>query len=308
MGEKFLEQYRKRGETDRQLPENERQRGRNVHFVFSFSRHEIPDKDESGMSMDKITAEGLTHAEEVGKGDTEMPFVMITGSKSAKRARETGSAYKKGLDANGLADVINKSADAGGVEFGVYAFADQNPVAEAAKILKPILAEGKEYVKSGELKPEDLEAWAINRYMMTPDSEFKKAGVATPRETAMELAHRLGQGLQMSARLFEGLDTKVKNFTHGPKLEALLKFILVQENGKVGFDDLNEIGGAFKPGEAMDFVIDRDEKGELKSIKVKFRGKEYAIKMSVVDRLIEDFYTKTERGKQLRANQTTTKK
>jgi len=288
MGE-FLSRLKERVAAERGAEGKER--GKNTHVTFSFTRHEKPTKDpDSGMSMDQILPEGLDRAKATGTAE-DNEYLLVMGSRKVKRARQTGQSYVEGVNETGLAEVINKEGAKGSkiAEFGIYAMSDLDPVQDAGKILKPILAEGKKLIADGKLEASDLEAWAINHYVKTPDADFEAAGVPTPRQTATELAHRLESGMNMSKRLFENLDTKVNNFTHGPKLECLLKYVLKKEDGSVGVQDLDEIGGSFKPGESMDFDIQRDEHGELKPLTVQFRGETYEVDMETLKQLQDEY-------------------
>ena len=49
---------------------------------------------------------------------------------------------------------------------------------------------------------------------------------------------------------------------------------MINKDDSVGFDKVEDIGGAIQPGESLKFVIDLDEKGE-KTTKLKFRDKLY---------------------------------
>lgn len=61
--------------------------------------------------------------------------------------------------------------------------------------------------------------------------------------------------------------------THGSIMEFLLQQALVHKEGneeKVGFDDFAIIGGIFYPSESYDIVLETDENGDDKAIKVIF--------------------------------------
>ncbi len=278
-----------------------KERGKNTHIVFSFTRHEKPGKTPEGMSADFILPEGLEKMKNTGREEQCAQYIIVFGSKGVNRARETGRAYITGVQEDGEAEVINKEGVEGSKlkEFGVYVSEELDPVKNAGNALKPILAEGKKKVEAGELQAGELEGWAIARFMELSDEEFRKLGVPNPQETAERLAHRLMSGIKMSKRLVEGIDTKVNNFTHGPNLECLLKFLIVQD-GLVGYDDLSEIGGAFAPGGSINFDIRRDENGELKPVTVEFRGQRYEIDMAALKNMAEAYKTRREEEKRKR--------
>jgi hypothetical protein len=287
---KFIERYKETFRNDQEKSPEERERGHNTHVDFTFTRHGTPGKTPEGMSADFILPEGLEQVREVGKKE-KAEYVLVTGSSNVKRARETGKSYMEGVNESGLTEIINKKGSEKTAEFGVYAIADLNAIKDVSKVYKPLLDEGKKLIAEGKLQKEELEGYASGKYLQVPEEKFKEQGVATLKETAMEMAHHLSSGIKMSGRLFEGIEVKVNNFTHGPRTECLLKFVLKQKD-KTGFDDVKEIGGPVKPGESIDFFIERDEKGELKPIKIKFRGEEYDFDMDKFNQLVEEYQEK----------------
>ena len=56
----------------------------------------------------------------------------------------------------------------------------------------------------------------------------------------------------------------------------------------VGFDNLEEVGGALKFTEGMEFIIKTDEQGD-KKLTVKFRGQEYDIDMEKLNELAKSY-------------------
>jgi hypothetical protein len=279
-------------------PEQAGERGKNTKVIETFTRHGKPGKTPEGMSADFILPEGLEEIKEKGKGEKDLQYYMIAGSNSVKRARETGKAYSEGVNETEAIEIINKEGKDGTKlsEFGVYAMSDLDPFKDAAKILKPILDEGKKLIEEQKLTNQELEGWAIAKFLKVPDEKFKEQDVPTPREVAARMAHRLSSGVKMSDKIFKDLEMKVNNFTHSPNPECLLKYV-IKNNGKSGLDDIAEIGGTFKPGENVDFIIERDGQGNLKPIKINFRGKEYDFDMDEFNKLIEEYNEKKQQEK-----------
>ncbi|MBI4779140.1 hypothetical protein HY797_01650, partial [Candidatus Falkowbacteria bacterium] len=151
-------------------------------------------------------------------------------------------------------------------------------------------------IEEKKLKSEELEGWAIAKFLQTPDEKFIEQGVPLLREVAARMAHRLSTSLRMSEKIFKNLEMKVNNFTHGPNAECLLKYV-IKNNGKSGFNDVAEIGGAFKTGENVDFIIERDETGLLKPIKINLRGQEYDFDMEEFNKLREEYNEKKQQEK-----------
>lgn len=280
-------------------PEQAGERGKNTKVTETFTRHAKPGKTPEGMSADFILPEGLEEIKQKGRGETEPKYyMMIAGSKGVKRARQTGQSYAEGVNEAGAVEIINKEGKEGSKlsEFGVYAMSDLDPFKDVGKIMKPILDEGKKLIEEKKLKSEELEGWAIAKFLQTPDEKFIEQGVPLPREVAARMAHRLSTGLRMSEKIFKNLEMKVNNFTHGPNAECLLKYV-IKNNGKSGFNDVAEIGGAFKTGENVDFIIERDETGLLKPIKINLRGQEYDFDMEEFNKLREEYNEKKQQEK-----------
>ena len=274
-------------------PEQAGERGKNTKVIETFTRHGKPEKTPEGMSADSILPEGLEEMRQRGKNETEPKYYMITGSKSVQRARQTGEAIAEGINETDAIEIINKEGKEGSKlsEFGVYAMSDLDPFKDAGKILAPINAEAKKMVEEKKLKPEEMEGWAIAKFLQVPAEKFKEQNVPTPREVAARMAHRLSSGVKMSDKLFKDLEMKVNNITHGPNAECLLKYV-IRNDKKSGFNDVAEIGGAFKPGENVDFNIERAENGALKPIKINLRGREYDFDMDEFNKLLEEYKEK----------------
>lgn len=273
--------------------------GRNVHMTVTFSRHEEPGKTPEGMSADFLTEKGVAAAYKRGK-ENPHKYIMVVGSKSVERARQTGAIeLESATGPEGMAKAVNvkmtpqleksghKRFAAG--EYLIYRHGDLDPVRGLKKMWLEGKAKAKEAVEKGEISVDQEKSYPYEYYFNNPD-RAKELGAQTPREVAQEMAHRLNQCLQMSGRLYEGMDLNVRNYTHGPRLETMLKFVLRQPDGKLGFDKLEEIGGPFQPGENFDLDVQRDEKGELKPVEVLRGGKKLGtLDLGAVKQLVEEY-------------------
>jgi len=82
--------------------------------------------------------------------------------------------------------------------------------------------------------------------------------------------------------------------THQGLPEALLKEVLVRQKDDqelIGFEKLEDIGGALKFTESMEFLIKIDEHGN-KILKLNFRGQTYDIDMDKLNELAQSYEQK----------------
>ncbi len=286
------------------------ERGKNVHVTVSFCRHEEPGKIEEGpkkgMSADFLTEQGIKRAVERGE---KIPnkYVLVTGSEAVKRARQTAALeLESAAGFEGMATAVNRTMPereepgfdkfATG-EFIIYRQGDLDPVRELSKIWPEGKRRAERAVEQGRI-PADQEENYQYEYYLDNNDRARELGVQTAREVAQEMAHRLAQCLRMSGRLYEGIDLNARNYSHGPRLESTLKHVLRQEDGKLGFDKLDKIGGAFKPGESFDLDVERDENGELRPIRILRGGKEIGMLDLDAVRRLEEEYKKSREKKE----------
>jgi len=122
-----------------------------------------------------------------------------------------------------------------------------------------------------------------------PDQE-----TASPHEVAEAMARVSVSYFQMVDRLKSGSNVDIINTTHQGLPEALLKEILVRQEGdekKVGFSTLTEIGGPLKLAEQMEFRIKTDSQGN-KTIQLYFRDKIFDIDLDKLNSLAKSYYEK----------------
>ncbi|MBI2551917.1 hypothetical protein HYW17_01285 [Candidatus Uhrbacteria bacterium] len=271
MFKRFQEAYR-------EARQEGRERGKNVNVKFVFRRHEQPGIDEkAGTPMDFLTEAGVELAKKTGRELPQDAYLMVAGSRGVKRARESGGHMLGSFrDEAGAAAIVNREMSGeqqekmghGKIPPGdvvIYRSGDLDPEKGFSIIRGAARQEGV----AKEL-PAVVDWWLANQ------NKTRDLGAPALEDIAAEMAHRLTVGVNMSGKLYEGLDVRFENLTHGPKLVAFLKEVLLKKDGTRGFEKLEEIGGMVKPGEAVEIDIKRDEKGRM-DMKLKFRGKEYDI-------------------------------
>ena len=119
-------------------------------------------------------------------------------------------------------------------------------------------------------------------------------GTASPHEVAEAMASVLARYFQMVDKLKSGSNVDLINTTHQGLPEALLKEILVRQEGdgkKIGFSTLAEIGGPLKLAEPMEFRIKTDSQGN-KTIQLYFRDKIFDIDLDNLNNLAKSYYEK----------------
>jgi hypothetical protein len=261
--------------------------GRNVHAVLEFLRHATPGKNPDGTSADFITPGGQEMAKQLGK---ERPKEKKLGgySSPAKRAQETGDLYLDNADdsigvVNRTITEINETRLAEAMKPGkkggkldlpaqregnVFRMKTRNELAPLAfgKIIGFAKVYAKQQKENGS-KLDDL-TLMIQYYLDNP-KKCEEVGLEVPHEAATQIAERVAVELGMTERFYADSDVRLINVTHGPKLEPFLKEV-------VGFDRLEEIGGAVKEGENIQFVVDIDA-DKNKKVTLVFRGKEYEL-------------------------------
>ncbi|OHA22967.1 MAG: hypothetical protein A3B98_02915 [Candidatus Taylorbacteria bacterium RIFCSPHIGHO2_02_FULL_43_55] len=150
------------------------------------------------------------------------------------------------------------------------------PVAGFAKIMPLAQAYAKEQKEAG--SKTDALTHIIQFYLDNPEL-CRENGVDLPRDSASAIAYRVATELRMTERLYEDTDIRLINVSHGPKLEPFLKEI-------VGFEKLEDIGGAVKEGEGLQFEVDIDDQ-KNKKVTLVFRDKKYELTPRQIDTISE---------------------
>lgn len=247
------------------LQSKDQKYGTNIHAVIEFSRHEVPGKNPDGSSADFLEPEGQQKAAD--KGETISEQYVKDYSSQKLRAQETGVLGLQNVAET--VEVINQRLEGKqGVVKG------QKPENEFIMRLRPELdaipgftkfmnhAECKKYV--AEEMAENPSAGKLDlviQYYLDRPELAEKVGVTTPGEAAEEMAFAAEREIKMTDRMKSGSEVRLRNFSHGPKLEPFLQKVIIFENGQHGFKNLDEIGGSFGPGESFQFNVNKDAQG-----------------------------------------------
>lgn len=157
------------------------------------------------------------------------------------------------------------------------------------KISQNIVKKWKELEKQG---PNALINWFLEFGTKKPDAETD-----SPHEIAESFAYMLTKYLNMTDKLYSGSNIDLIAGTHQGLPEALLKEILKRKiNNKeiVGFEKIEDIGGALKFTEDMDFLIKTDEQ-KNKRLTLNFRGQTNDIDMEKLNELAKSYTSKTKK-------------
>lgn len=271
--------------------------GRNIHAVIEVSRHEEPGKimegHKAGMSADFLTEKGQQRAADKGRGIEEVYLKDYSSPKL--RAQQTGDLGLQAADKDitGV-DIINQRLDefkavAKGQkpenEFIMRIRSELDTVQNFDRIMSEVKAWAKDNLPGGE-KAANLDV--VIQYYLDHPERSEMLGVTTPEEAADEIAYAVMQEIDMSGRFKNDSDVRLRNFTHGPKLEPFLQRVIINKDGSRGFKKLDEIGGSVNPGESFLVPVDRDERGEL-AVKLTFRGKDYALDLAKVREMADEY-------------------
>lgn len=139
--------------------------------------------------------------------------------------------------------------------------------------------------------PDAAAEWYLSFGAERPDDE-----TLSPHEVAESFAYVIKRYMRMADKLYSGSNIDLINATHQGLPEALLKEILIRKVGDkevVGFEKLEDIGGALKFTEGVEFLIKTDEQGNKKSTVI-FRGKEYDVDMAKLSDLAKTYEERQE--------------
>jgi broad specificity phosphatase PhoE len=147
----------------------------------------------------------------------------------------------------------------------------------------------KKFKELEKLGDNEAAEWFLSFGSQKPDAE-----TSSPHEVAESFAYILTKYLRMTDKIYSRSNIDLIHGTHQGLPEALLKEVLkrkVDEKDIVGFEKLDDIGGALKFTEGMEFFIKTDEFGN-KKINVNFRNQVYGIDMSKLDELAKSYAEK----------------
>jgi hypothetical protein len=230
-------------------------------IIATFRRHFDPKKDPETMrSLDELSEKGIEQAKEVG-GVLRVPGSGVAGRYSPKeRAKQSAELLLEAagqkdkfvaLERKAL-DVINLGASPqASAEFSRIA-KEQGFDASIQYILDtPLLSEQRQQITRG-------------------------------------ISHLVDRYIRMLDKVREGTDLAIENITHGPNLEIFLREALINSEGKRGFNKLEEIGGAFKPGEEFALNVEQLTDGTKKA-SINLRGEDYQLDLARVRELAGEY-------------------
>lgn len=239
----------------------EKEYGRNVEIHAVFMRH--GERAENG----KLTERGREQAKNIGES-LETKDAIKAYISPLQRAIETAEEVIK------AAQHKKKLKTRVRTELGLQAFSEN-----FLKQLQKMEAQ----------RPDSAAEYYLSFGDKKPDEE-----TVSPHEVAETMASVLEIYFRMTDRLRSGSKVDLINITHQSLPEALLKEILVRQEGgekKIGFSTLVEIGGPLKLGEPMEFIIKADSQGN-KTIHLYFRGKIFDIDLDKLNNLAKSYYEK----------------
>jgi len=242
-------------------PESLERFGRNVEIHAIFMRH--GEKGASG----ELTEEGKRQATQLGESLTDKDAIKAYSS-PVQRVLET---VQEVLDAAPHDKKLNTRVR---VEIGI-------PPSS-----KEFIEQFRQLEKEG---PDAAAEWYLSFGAENPDPE-----TSSPHEVAKSFAYILTKYLKMAGKLYSGSNIDLINGTHQGLPEALLKEVLVRQKDDqelIGFEKLEDIGGALKFTESMEFLIKIDEHGN-KILKLNFRGQTYDIDMDKLNELAQSYEQK----------------
>lgn len=247
-----------------------KEKGKNVKIVIKFMRHgerttegELTDygreitamrADESGIKPDDFDAVKAIGSTAGLKGPTGM-----------QRSLETADIYAKKV----AGDEVFKSR---GSEVLNYEMLKSPAPFDHMKVYNSFLPDNfKELSNEDKAKAAKVaQSKILNLYFSTDTPEARLA----TQEVVGSFAYLIDRYIRMSKRLDSGSNVLMPAGTHGGTMEFLLQQALIYKDKDgvqhVGFDSLDAINGEFDPSEAFDVILETDDKGDLKEVKVKF--------------------------------------
>lgn len=278
----------------------EKKFGHNIEMVASFRRHYDPAKDDKGMSLDSLTEAGIENAKTLGKTLNDEPVIKGYGSPK-ERAKDTIDFALDKVDEN--VRVLNQKQTPGlnDKSARTYMIRQKKELDTVPRSVVPVWLEAMAYAKDQVAAGDKTSALDLaTQYLFDHPERLEATGSPSMRVIAQDTAARLDLYRRMSGRLYDDSHVRLENGTHGPKLESILKEIILRKEGdKVikGFNNVSEIGGAFNPGENFDAVITRDAQGNEK-MTIRLRGQEYDVDMDALKTLAGEYKQRMEQAKE----------
>lgn len=245
--------------------ENKEKFGKNVEILIKFIRH--GERDSEGNLLDigrKITKENAILSG-INKNDFEA--IKAIGSNASPqgelnvgRSLETANIYSKKIAGDEafntrVNDILNYEKIKSSLPFNYKEVYDKH----LPKNFDDLSDEEKVKVS----KKAQCEIVNLLFQMEGDEAEGYR------RESAGALAYVVDHYQKMAKRLNSGSKVLIPAGTHGGLMEFLLQQALIIR-GKIGFDDINEIGGEFDPSDSYNIDIKTDENGDLQDVIVSF--------------------------------------
>lgn len=245
--------------------ENKEKFGKNVHVLMKFIRH--GERDTEGNLLDvgrKITKENAVLS---GLDKDNFDAIKAIGSNATPqgeqnigRSLETADIYSKEIDKDAK---FNSRV---------------NDILSYEKIISPLPFNYKEVYDS--YLPEDFNNLSNEKKIRASKKAqqeivnllFQMKGDDAEnyrKESAGALAYVVDHYQKVAKRINSDSKVLIPAGTHGGLMEFLLQQALVVK-GKLGFSNINEIGGEFDPSDSYNIDIKTDENGNLQDIAVSF--------------------------------------
>ncbi len=251
--------------------------------ISRFHRHFEPGKDPvTGASLDFLSEKGKEQAFGMGKQSKETD----EAGKIKKGARSFKERAKQSIE--GMLEGAGLSPK----DIKIYQKEELNLMNVPNNIREDIFFD-KENNRKKTLN--ESTEFALNH----PDLQSEVMGAAE------RIAHRVNVALKIPRILAKGdkkleefskrlgNDVLLENITHGPVQEAFLKKVVILDDSKGGkkrgFDSVEEIGGAFKPGEGFEIETVVDKNGEQTKKLIVYRLNEEGTKIVKRDELEVDW-------------------
>lgn len=123
------------------------------------------------------------------------------------------------------------------------------------------------------------------RYLLSSTGETKE----DLEDWTNAFGHLVNRYIKMSHKFYNHSDIELMHLAHEPLLSSFLKSVIIlrdQEGNKVSFDNIDQIGGPFQPGENFDIEFSRDDKGQ-EHLSIKVRGKTYEVDREKIKEMAE---------------------
>jgi len=233
----------------------EQKESADIRVVSRFRRHADPAKDEAtGRSLDRLKDTGIEQAELIG-----------CESKRSGRDEKIKKAFHSPKE-RAWETLMYMLSGAGKENMKVY----QRAELDTMEITPNVNANMQWKDKEAGVKRNFDEM--IDFILNHPEEQDEI------EKLAEKMSHRVNVAANMSKYLQVGDDVETESVTHGPVQEAFLKKVLVQRDGKRGFDSVLEIGGAFKPGEGFEIETVQKADGTTEKKLVIYRLDEKGVK------------------------------